>query len=112
MQRCSSLDKAQLNPNLLATDEAWILSRRGDLQRAQALIDERSQGVEAGTRKWTELLIPTISVGDRDLAMRALEEMWKTREIELLHLRVDPRFDPLRSDVRFQNLANRVFGGG
>ena len=106
------LGQAQLNPNLLATDEAWILSRRGDLQRAQALIDERSQGVEAGTRKWTELLIPAISVGDRDLAMRALEEMWKTREIELLHLRVDPRFDPLRSDVRFQSLANRVFGGG
>ena len=67
--------------------------------------------MEAGTRRWTELLIPAISVGDNDLAIRALEEMWKTREIELLHLQVDPRFDPLRADVRFQNLTKRVFGG-
>lgn len=58
--------------------------------------------MEAGTRKWTELLIPAISVGDHDLAIRALEEMWKTREIELLHLKIDPRFDPLRSDPRIR----------
>jgi DNA-binding winged helix-turn-helix (wHTH) protein/tetratricopeptide (TPR) repeat protein len=106
------LGQVHLNPNLLATDEAWILSRRGDLQPAQALIDERRKGVEAGTRKWTELLIPALSVGDQDLAIRVLEEMLKTQEIELLHLNVDPRFDPLRPDVRFQNLTTRVFGGG
>ena len=58
-----------------------------------------------------ELLIPAISVGDHDLAFRALEEMWKTREIELLHLKVDPRFDPLRSDARFERLISRVFDG-
>ena len=105
------LRQAHLNPNLLATDEAWILSLRGDVQHARALIAERTHGVEAGTRRWTELLIPAISVGDNDLAIRALEEMWKTREIELLHLQVDPRFDPLRADVRFQSLTRRVFDG-
>jgi len=104
------LRQAHLNPNLLATDEAWILSLQGDLRPARALIAERTSGVEAGTRRWTELLIPAISVGDHDLAIRALEEMWTTREIELLHLQVDPRFDPLRADVRFQHLTKRVFG--
>jgi DNA-binding winged helix-turn-helix (wHTH) protein/tetratricopeptide (TPR) repeat protein len=104
------LRQARLNPNLLATDEAWIVSRRGDLKPAQALLAERQPGVASGARDWTELLLPAISVGDHDLAIRALEEMWKTREIELLHLQVDPRFDPLRADARFQNLTKRVFG--
>jgi DNA-binding winged helix-turn-helix (wHTH) protein len=104
------LRQARLNANLLATDEAWIASRRGDLKPAQALLAERQPGVDSGTRDWTELLLPAISVGDHDLAIRALEEMWQTREIELLHLQVDPRFDPLRADARFQNLTKRVFG--
>lgn len=105
------LRQTRLNPDLLATDEAWIRSVGGDTRSARALIDARRKDVDAGTRKWTELLIPAISVGDDDLAFRALEEMWKTREIELLHLKVDPRFDRLRSDDRFANLTTRVFGG-
>jgi tetratricopeptide (TPR) repeat protein len=105
------LRQAQLNPDVLATDEAWIRAVGGDPSGAQALIAERRKAVDAGTRKWTALLLPAISIGDRELAIRALEEMWKTREIELLHLKVDPRFDPLRSDVRFQNLTKRVFDG-
>ena len=105
------LRKARLNPDVLATDEAWIRAAGGDPRSAQALIAQRRKDVEAGIRKWTELLIPAISVGDDDLAFRALEEMWKTREIELLHLKVDPRFDPLRSDARFERLISRVFDG-
>jgi DNA-binding winged helix-turn-helix (wHTH) protein/tetratricopeptide (TPR) repeat protein len=105
------LRHTRLNPDVLATDEAWIRSVGGDSRSARALIDARQKEVEAGTRKWTELLIPAISVADDDLAIRALEEMWKTREIELLHLKVDPRFDRLRSDERFGNLTTRVFGG-
>lgn len=105
------LRKARLNPDVLATDEAWIRAAGGDPRKAQALIAQRRKDVEAGIRKWTELLIPAISVGDDDLAFRALEEMWKTREIELLHLKVDPRFDPLRSDARFERLISRVFDG-
>lgn len=105
------LRRAQLNPDLLATDEAWIRAVGGDTGSAHALIAERRKAIEAGTRKWTALLIPAISIGDHELAIRALEEMWTTREIELLHLKVDPRFDPLRSDVRFQNLTKRVFEG-
>jgi DNA-binding winged helix-turn-helix (wHTH) protein/tetratricopeptide (TPR) repeat protein len=104
------LARAQLNTNLLATDEAWIQARGGDAEPARALIDARFPDVMAGTRKWTELLIPALAVGDRDLAMRALEGMWKTQEIELLHLKVDPRFEPLRADPRFEALTRRVFG--
>ena len=105
------LRRAQLNPDLLTTDEAWIRATGGDTSSAQALIAGRRAAVEAGTRKWTALLIPAISIGDRELAIHALEEMWSSREIELLHLNVDPRFDLLRSDVRFQNLIKHVFAG-
>lgn len=102
----------RLNPHVLSTDEAWIRSLSGDPRSARALLEERRMEVEAGKKKHTVLLIPAISVGDRDLAIRALEEMYKTHEVELLHLKVDPRLDPLRSDVRFQDVVKRVFTGG
>lgn len=102
------LRQTRLNPKVMVTDEAWIRARSGDLSPARRLIAERLPSAEAGERKWTQLLIPAITAGDHTLAIKALEEMWNTREVELLYLQSDPRFDPLRSDVRFQALARRL----
>ncbi len=49
-----------------------------------------------------------ISLGDNDEAMRWLEQGYKERDLWLALLRVWPRFDPLRSDPRFQDLERRM----
>ena len=41
-------------------------------------------------------------------AMHWLEKGFQERFGWMLHLKVDPRLDPLRSDPRFQDLLRRV----
>ena len=41
-------------------------------------------------------------------AMHWLEKAFQERSGWMLHLKVDPRLDPLRSDPRFQGLLRRV----
>ena len=47
-------------------------------------------------------------VGDYDRAMELLERAYPKRSRDLLYINVEPQFDPLRSDARFQALLRRV----
>lgn len=47
-------------------------------------------------------------LGDNDQAFEYLEKIYQRREIWVTYLRVDPQFDPLRNDPRFEELLNRV----
>jgi tetratricopeptide (TPR) repeat protein len=45
---------------------------------------------------------------DRDEAFRWLEKSYQERSPEVVFLKVEPKFDPLRSDPRFTSLLRRV----
>jgi len=47
-------------------------------------------------------------LGDRDGAIRWLEKAYKERSDFLLVLNVDPLFDGIRSDPRFQDILRRM----
>ena len=47
------------------------------------------------------------ALGNKDQALAWLERSFKIRPDDPAHLR-DPRFNPLRSDPRFQNLLRRM----
>ena len=48
------------------------------------------------------------SIGETQKALDALEQAYAERETFMMVVKVDPRFDPLRDDPRFQNLLRRV----
>jgi len=50
-------------------------------------------------------------IGDKDNAFAALEKSFGQHDAQLVWLKVDPRFDNLRGDARFQIMQRRVFGG-
>ena len=49
-----------------------------------------------------------LGVGRTDQAIRELEAAFEERSTLLTYLKMDPRFDPLRSDPRFQDLLRRI----
>lgn len=48
------------------------------------------------------------SLGETDVAFEWLNKAFENRDIEMIWLKVDPVFDPLRSDTRFADLVKRV----
>lgn len=48
------------------------------------------------------------ALGEKDLAMEQLEKAYAKRQGGILWLKVNPTFDNLRSDPRFQNLLQRI----
>jgi len=49
-----------------------------------------------------------VSLGDTDEALRWLEMAYRERAAWMVILKVNPRFDGLRSDPRFQDLLRRM----
>jgi TolB-like protein len=49
-----------------------------------------------------------VSIGENQRALDALEEAFAERESFLTILKIDPRFDPLRSEPRFQELLKKI----
>ena len=49
-----------------------------------------------------------VRLGDVDAAFQSLETAYTKHETELIYLKVDPQWDSVRSDPRFQNLLRRV----
>ena len=55
-----------------------------------------------------QLALASLRMGDTDRAMKHLEQAFSERAADLLWIKVEPTFDPLRSDPRFQALVRRV----
>jgi len=55
-----------------------------------------------------QVALVELGLGYKDQAIRELETAFEERSTLLTYLKMDPRFDPLRSDSRFQDLLRRV----
>src|SRR6266498_1383599 len=49
-----------------------------------------------------------IALGEKDKAFERLEEAYKVYDLNLMRIKVERRFDPIRSDPRFDELAKRI----
>jgi serine/threonine-protein kinase len=56
----------------------------------------------------SDLAMDYASVGDKDRAFEWLEKVFQERNSVLVYLKVDPRWDSLRSDPRFADLLRRI----
>lgn len=88
------------------TGEAVILARSGDRAGAEQNI-KRMQSIygDAASYQYAQIYA---NLRDMDRALASLEHAWSVRDPGLFRIRVDPYFDPLRDDARFQDIVRKM----
>jgi len=80
----------------------------GDRPRAQQLLLELTQQATRGSLDPVWLGLVHAALGDKERAFVWLEKAYQARSDTLLFLKVDPKYDTLRSDPRFADLVKRL----
>jgi serine/threonine-protein kinase len=103
-RRALEVDRVPILLAMLGHTHA-IAGNRGEAERVLTELQ-----FEAQTRYVSPYDVAVIhsGLGDVSAAMAALHEAFEDRSAWMVFLGVDPRLDPLRDDVRFQELAARV----
>ena len=99
----------------LAGGDPYFMARLGDaLARSGDRAAARQVSAELERRSQTEfvphinLAWPYIGLGDLSRALDHLEQAAAGRETDLLFLRVEPIYDPLRADPRFHAILRQA----
>lgn len=91
--------------------QAYIFGRSGNLPQARHLVADFEQANvhHRDDPTWIPSeILACLAVGQKDQAFAALQRAFLGRSNTLTGLKVDPIYDPLRSDPRFQDLLHRV----
>jgi tetratricopeptide (TPR) repeat protein len=111
-QRAVELSKSseftEGKPEMLAAlGHAYVLA--GKHNEARSILDQLKQSASAQhyVSPYAVSLI-YIALNEKDAAFQSLGQAFQERDENLVHLRVDPRLDPIRSDARFQQLLQQV----
>jgi len=81
----------------------------GHEREAQKIIEELKGRAKKGYVSSYQIALVYIGLGHKDQAMEWLEKACEERSTLLGYLKMDPRFDSLRSDPRFEKLASLIF---
>jgi len=101
-------DAIKAGDNTASTQSIWVWLTRG---RASASGRRRFCKQLQTTDTYVspgELPVLYAALGEREQAFASLEKAYAAHDLQLQYLGVDPGFDSLRSDPRFQDLLRRV----
>ncbi|HJZ10775.1 MAG TPA: hypothetical protein VJ521_01410, partial [Acidobacteriota bacterium] len=86
----------------------YAYAASGDREQAVKIIEELKQQSSKRFVSPYSIALIYIALQERDPAFEWLEKALEVHEDSLITLKVNPRFDSLRSDPRFQDLVRRV----
>jgi len=91
---------------LSMTGYAWVLA--GDVAKARAVLKELKSLSSQRYVPPTNVAVLCYAVGEKDEAFAWLEKAYQDRDMRLCRLKVDPRWDSMRSDPRFIEILKRI----
>ena len=100
--------RPRIAPNLYWAARTYIHGRSGQGAPARHALHEFLRLTEPGGVQATVLASAFAAVGDNDEALAWLEKAYADHDHGLTALKVNPGWDPLRHDPRFQSLLRRV----
>lgn len=93
---------------ILRTEMGHAYGVSGRRQEALAILDELQQLSKQRYVSPFHLAMIHIGLGDKDAALEWLNTALNERSERLIWIGVDPRFDVLRSDIRFKDIVSRI----
>jgi serine/threonine-protein kinase len=78
-------------------------SQRGEAEAVLKHLQTTKEYVSPG-----ELAVLYAGLGDKEAALSSLEKAYAAHDLQMQFLKLDPHFDSLRSDPRFQDLMRKV----
>jgi serine/threonine-protein kinase len=87
---------------------AHAYAMSGNREAAQKIIAELQEDAKSKYVSSFDIAVVQAGLGDKDQAFVWLEKAYEERPSALVYLQVEPRFDNLRSDPRFTELARRI----
>jgi len=86
----------------------YVLAVRGKHEQARSIITELQQRREKHYIPAVYLSLIYTELGEMDAAFEWLEKSFEEREFWAIWLPVDPRFDELKKDARYNEFINRI----
>ncbi len=101
---------AALSPTMprYASALAHAYGRAGRSAEALRILAELEQGSRGSNPSFSDIAIVQSGLGQNDQAFASLEKAVEHREWRLVRMKVEPMFDPLRTDPRFADLLSRI----
>lgn len=94
--------------NLLQlANQGFVLGRTGRSADAQQMVTTMKQISQSRFVPPYLFALVYVGLGNRDETFRWLEKAYEVRDISLVFLTVDPKWDSVRSDERFKQLLRR-----
>ena len=90
------------------TGLAYTYALAGRKPEAQKAFDELLELSKQSYVSPGQIAIVHIARGEKDQAFEKLEEANKIYDLNIMRLRIERRFDPIRSDPRFEDLVRRI----
>ena len=100
--------KATPNSNLGLTEMAYSLAAGGHRAEARAILLRLQERKKNAFVPAYNLAIIHIALNQNDMALEYLRQAYDEKDWAMFVLAVEPRLDPLRSELRFQEIARRL----
>ena len=88
--------------------QAYVYGRSGQQVEARRAVEKLRQFNRTRQINPADIIVPYVGLDDKDQAFAWLQKAYLEHSPALTALKVDPIYDPLRSDPRFQELLRRV----
>lgn len=102
-----ALTHSPQNPQIIAA-LGWAYAELGRKEEVQKVLDQLNDLSGKGYVSPIDLAAIYIGLGERDRVFEVLEQAYRERSSMLVFLKVDPLWERVRPDPRFQDLVRRV----
>jgi TolB-like protein/DNA-binding winged helix-turn-helix (wHTH) protein/Flp pilus assembly protein TadD len=89
-------------------DLAYVYALAGRRLEALEILKRLNERSKSRPVSPLDRAVVYLGLGNKEQALALLDEAYERHELGMLYLKSEPRYDPLRSDPRFQDLMRRV----